>query len=65
MRMVISGLTNADADLEYSLDFMRGTIQNGRDTMTEIIGSLTPENGFNILKDSTILKHDATISQPE
>lgn len=65
MRMVISGLTQTDADLEYSLDFMRGTIRNGRDTMNEILGNIRSAKGFELLKETTALKHDATISQPE
>ena len=65
MRMTISGLTHIDADLEYSLDFMRGTIPNGRDTMNEIIGNIKSVEGFELLKNAVAFKHDAIVSQPE
>jgi hypothetical protein len=65
MRLVISAQTHTDADLEYSLDFMRGTVQNGRDAMNEIIGNLKSVKGFELLEKEPTLKHDATVSQPE
>lgn len=46
MRLSVSALTNTKADLDLSLDFMRGNIQNGRDTWNEILGKLKSTKGF-------------------
>lgn len=40
MRLTVDTLTEHDTDLKMSLDFMRGTLTNGRDTWKEIVGQL-------------------------
>ena len=49
LRMTVTGLTEMDADLNTSLDFMRGTIRNGRDTWREIENTLQETAGYNLL----------------
>lgn len=65
MRMSISALTNTNADLDISLDFMRGNIQNGRDTWNEMLGQLSSKKGFKKLEKSLSETLDSNQNQPE
>lgn len=65
MKMMITTMSKTDADLEYSLDFMRGNVSNGRDTFNEIIGNLKATQGFEKLTKQNPLSNEANISQPE
>lgn len=65
MRMTVTALTETDADLDISLDFMRGTVRNGRDVWNEMLGQLRSTPGFEILKKSLSEKLDANQSPAE
>jgi len=65
MRMSISALTNTNADLDISLDFMRGNIQNGRDTWNEMLGQLSTKKGFKKLEKSLSEILDSNQNHPE
>jgi hypothetical protein len=53
MRLAVSALSKRDnADLDLSLDFMRGSIQNGRDTWRAILGQLREAPGYTLLEKS-------------
>ncbi|RJP53888.1 MAG: hypothetical protein C4586_00760 [Anaerolineaceae bacterium] len=65
MRLTISSKVLTDADLDLSLDFMRGTIGNGRDTWNEILGQLRSVPGFEKLKEAESTSMDATYSPAE
>lgn len=65
MRLTISAKTLTDADLDLSLDFMRGNISTGRDTWNEIIRQLKETPGFELLKEEATQSKDANYSPPE
>ena len=65
MRLSIAALTQVDADLEVSLDFMRGTISNGRDTWNEMLQQLKSNSDFKLVEKTITETLDANQSPPE
>lgn len=65
MRLSVAALTQVDADLEVSLDFMRGTISNGRDTWNEILKQLKSNSDFKLVEKAVTDTLDANQSPPE
>jgi hypothetical protein len=65
MRLSVASLTEVDADLEVSLDFMRGTISNGRDTWNEILKQLKSNSDFKLVEKAVTDTLDANQSPPE
>ncbi len=65
MRLSVAALTEVDADLEVSLDFMRGTISNGRDTWNEMLGQLESNSDFKLVEKAITDTLDANQSPPE
>jgi len=65
LRLVVGGSIITDTDLTMSLDFMRETVRNGRDTWNEIVGELKSTPGFKLLKQKYVLPSEPNQSQPE
>ncbi|HSL46431.1 MAG TPA: hypothetical protein VK897_23555 [Anaerolineales bacterium] len=65
MRLSVAALAEMDADLEVSLDFMRGTIANGRDTWNEMLGQLKSRSDFQLVGKAVTDALDANQSPPE
>jgi hypothetical protein len=65
MRLSVAALTELDADLEVSLDFMRGTVANGRETWKEILGQLESDSDFKLIEKALTDTLDANQSPPE
>jgi hypothetical protein len=65
MRLSVAALTEVDADLEVSLDFMRGTISNGRDVWNEMLGKLKSDSNFKLVEKAITDGLDANQSPPE
>ncbi len=66
MQLTITASNREDnADLDVSLDFMRGTTDNGKDTWDEIINNLESASGFEKVKRELFRTLDATQSIPE
>lgn len=65
MRIAIGAKTFTDADLDVSLDFMRGNVQSGRDVWNDMLGQLRSTPGFKELVDEIKTENDSNLSQPE
>ena len=65
MRLAISAKEATDADLDVSLDFMRGNLQTGRDTWNEIIGQLRTAPGFKEIGERLVAENNSNQSPPE
>jgi hypothetical protein len=66
MRFTISAFNKkSNADLDVSLDFMRGTINNGQEAWKEIIGRISSLSGFKELEKAISEAEDANQSIPE
>ncbi|MBL8091547.1 MAG: hypothetical protein JNJ43_14520 [Anaerolineales bacterium] len=65
MRLAIGAKTFTDADLDVSLDFMRGNVSTGRDVWNEMIGQLRSTPGFKELVNEIDIEREANQSQPE
>ena len=65
MRLSIGAKVLTDADLDVSLDFMRGNVQTGRDVWNEMLGQLRSTPGFKELADEIKTENESNQSQPE
>ena len=65
MRLAIGAKTFTDADLDVSLDFMRGNVQSGREVWNDMLGQLRSTPGFKELADEIKAENDSNVSQPE
>jgi len=65
MRLAIGAKTLTDADLDVSLDFMRGNVLNGRDAWNEMLGQLRATPGFRLIDKETSLDNNSNQSAPE
>ncbi|MEW6030459.1 MAG: hypothetical protein AB1554_13390 [Chloroflexota bacterium] len=65
MRLSIGARVLTDADLDVSLDFMRGNVQTGRDVWNEIIGQLRSTPGFRELAMEIDMEKESNQSPPE
>lgn len=65
MRFTVGASTFTDADLDVSLDFMRGNVQSGREVWNDMLGQLRNTPGFKELVDEIKTENDSNLSQPE
>lgn len=65
MRLTIGTKTLTDADLDVSLDFMRGNVQSGREVWNDMLGQLRSTPGFQELAEQIRKENDTNLSQPE
>jgi hypothetical protein len=65
MRLTVGAKTLTDADLDVSLDFMRGNVQSGREVWNDMLGQLRSTPGFKELVDEIKTENDSNLSQPE
>lgn len=65
MRLSIGARVLTDADLDVSLDFMRGNVQTGRDVWNEMLGQLRSTPGFKELTDAIAAENESIQSPPE
>lgn len=65
MRLSVGAKTLTDADLDVSLDFMRGNVQTGRDVWNEMLGQLRSTPGFKLIGDEIVTENDSNLNQPE
>lgn len=65
MRLTVGAKTLTDADLDVSLDFMRGNVQSGREVWNDMLGQLRSTPGFKELADEIKSENDSNLSQPE
>ncbi|MBV6395740.1 MAG: hypothetical protein HFACDABA_01321 [Anaerolineales bacterium] len=65
MRFTVGASTFIDADLDVSLDFMRGNVQSGREVWNDMLGQLRNTPGFKELVDEIKTDNDTNLSQPE
>lgn len=65
MRFTVGARTFTDADLDVSLDFMRGNVQSGREVWNDMLGQLRSTPGFKELADEIKAENDSNLSQPE
>lgn len=65
MRMTVGALTEKDADLDVSLDFMRNKVVNGRDVWNEIVGQLKSDPSFKEVKKAIANSMDANQNMAE
>lgn len=65
MRFAVDADTFTNADLDTSLDFMRGNIQTGRDVWNDMLGKLSSTPGFQLIKEEKKVENDSNFSLPE
>lgn len=65
MRLTVGAKTLTDADLDVSLDFMRGNVQSGREVWNDMLGQLRSTPGFQELTEQIRRENDTNLSQPE
>ena len=65
MRLAIDADQKTNADLDVSLDFMRGNLQNGRSVWNEIIGQLRSTNGYTEIETAISSENDANQNAPQ
>jgi hypothetical protein len=65
MRLSIGARVLTDADLDVSLDFMRGNVQTGRDVWNEILQQLRETPGFKLIGEEIISDNNSNQSPPE
>lgn len=65
MKLTISAMNQKNnADLDMSIDFMRGTVRNGQSVWNEVFGRLASTPGFKKLEQTPISVDEANQSQP-
>jgi hypothetical protein len=65
MRLAIGAKVFTDADLDVSLDFMRGNVQTGREVWNDILGELSNTPGFKLIGDEIMSENNSNQSLPE
>ncbi len=65
MRLAVGAKTATDADLDVSLDFMRGNLQTGRDVWNEMLGQLRSTPGFHEIQDVIKAEDESNQNAPQ
>lgn len=65
MRLAVGAKTFTDADLDMSLDFMRGNVQSGREVWNDMLGQLRSTPGFKEIANEIALENESNQSAPE
>jgi len=65
MRLAIGARTSTDADLDVSIDFMRGNVSTGREVWNEMLGQLRSTPGFMEIANEIASQNESNQSPPE